>query len=178
MYKTLRVMLCIAMILASTLYINPTPIAKADVVPPVDSLLVRQEPKAPPLTEEEIINSYIRDLSAKYQVDPKLIRSVVRMESNYNPDATGDHGRSIGLMQIQPRWHYKRMAKLGVTDLYDPYQNLLTGVDYLSELLALYEPELALMVYNGGPSYASKMHSRGLVSTYAREILQNTNQNR
>lgn len=171
MYKTFRVMLCIALIFSANLYILPTTIAKADVAPPVDPILARQEVKAPPLTEEEIINGYIHDICATYQVDEFLIRSVVRKESNYNPDSVGDHGRSIGLMQIQPRWHAKRAASLGVTDLHDPYNNILVGVDYLSDLLELYEPELALMVYNGGPSYASKMHSRGLVSGYAREIL-------
>lgn len=171
MYKNIRVMLCIGMIIAASLCVTPTPIAKADVAPPVDPILVRQEVKTPPLNEEEIINGYIHDICEKYQVDEYLIRSVVRKESNYNPDVIGDSGRSIGLMQIQPKWHSKRAASLGVTDLKDPYNNILVGVDYLSELLALYEPELALMVYNGGPSYASKMHSRGMVSNYAREVL-------
>lgn len=171
MYKTFRVLLCSILILTAVFQINPTPIAKADVAPPVDPVLVRQEVKAPPLTEEEIINQYIHDICLEQGVDERLIKSVVRMESNYNPDALGDHGRSVGLMQIQPRWHKQRAADLGITDLRDPYGNLVVGIDYLSDLLELYSPELALMVYNGGPTYASKMHSRGMVSRYAREVI-------
>lgn len=181
MYKTLRVLLCMGLILTANLHFNPTPMAKADVIPPADPLLVRQEPIVPPIlepqTEEEIINGYIHEISAKYNVDEYLVRSVVRKESNYNPKAKGDSGRSLGLMQIQPRWHAKRAASLGVTDLRDPYGNILVGVDYLADLLELYSPELALMVYNSGPSYASKMHSRGIVSGYAREVLALAKQN-
>lgn len=174
MYRTPRVLRRTRLILILTLAMAilwpaTTVKSSADALvyvqpPPVKVVIVE-------LTEEQQINQYIKEICALYGTDESLIRSVVRMESNYNPSAVGDGGRSIGLMQIQPRWHTKRAVGLGVTDLHDPYGNILVGVDYLSDLLELYEPSLALMVYNAGPNKASEMYSRGEVSAYAREIL-------
>lgn len=127
-----------------------------------------------PLTGEALYNSYVHEICETYypNVDPYLIRSMIEQESSYRAEIIGDNGKSYGLMQIQPRWNQDRMSRLGVSDLLDPYSNILVGVDLVSELLETTPTvEYALMSYNGGPTYAHKLYSQGRVSTYATEVI-------
>lgn len=105
-------------------------------------------------------------------IDPAIILAMIERESRYTADAAGDSGRSLGLMQIQPRWHADRMARLGVTDLLDPYQNVLVGIDLMKELMGHDKGiEWALMAYNGGPGYANRVSGEGRISEYAAGII-------
>lgn len=127
------------------------------------------------------LQEYIIECCEQYpseinQVSLELILAVIERESNFNPDAIGDNGNALGLMQIQPRWHQARMERLGVTDLLDPYQNVRVGIDYLAECLKGYETlDEALTVYNAGPSGAYTLYfSKGiLASPYANDVLDN-----
>ena len=82
------------------------------------------------------MQEHIRQLCDEYGVDMPLVLAIIGQESNYRPDAVGDNGNSLGLMQIQPRWHQSRMDKLGVTDLLDPYQHVTVGIDLLAKLIS------------------------------------------
>lgn len=94
---------------------------------------------------------YITEIATLYGLDPKIVKALIEVESGGDPYAVGDSGESLGLMQIQPRWHGERMARLGVTDLMDPYQNVLIGCDILAEKLAEYgNLHDALSAYNAG----------------------------
>lgn len=107
-------------------------------------------------------------------VDPALVIAIIGKESIYNPKAEGDSGNSLGLMQIQPRWHYARMEKYGCTDLLDPYQNVIIGVDILADLFATgHSTEWVLMAYNGGHAYANEKLALGIVSDYATTVIAN-----
>lgn len=90
----------------------------------------------------------------------ELALSVIYCESSYR-NVNGDSGRSIGYMQVQPRWHQARMERLGVTDLSDPLSNFRVGCDLLAELLDKHSVEDALSVYNTGGTghrkYANKV---------------------
>lgn len=90
-----------------------------------------------PLTKD--LQDIIIDASEKRDVDPALVLAVIEKESGYNPDASGDNGRSQGLMQIWRSLHEKKMKKLGVANLYDPRDNVLVGIDILAEKLEKYE---------------------------------------
>lgn len=131
------------------------------------------EPTVTPVkTEKELINEYIKDICKQYQVDPKLIESIVYYESKYRP--TARNGNCVGLMQVSTYWHAGRAKKLGVTNFYDPYSNILVGVDYISDLLEIHkDPKLVLMVYNMGGS-AIAMYKKGEVSGYAKMVLKRT----
>lgn len=121
---------------------------------------------------EKELQEHIFALCEKYEINPAIVISMIKLESNYTIDIIGDKGNSFGLMQIQPRWHSDRIERLGCTDLLDPYQNVTVGIDILRELIESGKGiEWALMAYNGGPGYANKKAASGLLSDYAKEVL-------
>lgn len=123
-----------------------------------------------PLSED--LQDHIFELCENYDIDPALIICMIQRESNFRPEAMGDSGESYGLMQIKKKYQRERMAKLGCTNLRDPYENLTVGIDLFSELLESGDSvEWALMAYNGGPSYANRMISRGRISNYAKSVV-------
>ena len=124
---------------------------------------------AVPLAED--LQLHIADLCEEHHIQPELVLAVIQQESQFNPEAIGDSGDSLGLMQIQPRWHSERMQQLGCDDLLDPYQNVIVGVDILAEKLAKGSTEWALMAYNGGNQYADALQGRGVVSEYAEAVI-------
>lgn len=79
----------------------------------------------------------------------ELALAVIEQETNFR-NIAGDGGESQGYMQIQEKWHWDRMERLGVDDLTDPYSNFLVGCDFLAELCGKYEIEEALTAYNRG----------------------------
>lgn len=126
-----------------------------------------------PLSED--LQDYIFELCEQRDINPAIIIAMIERESNFKASIMGDNGNSYGLMQIQPRWHKKRMNTLGCQDLLDPYQNVTVGIDYFADLCSEGKGTTwALMAYNGGPGYANKKASRGVVSDYASSILANS----
>lgn len=105
---------------------------------------------------------YIRTYSAMYQVDPYLVLSVIKAESNFNENAVSQKN-AAGLMQvIEPTadWLAKRM---GLTDfsyenIKDPKLNIQIGCYYISYLLDLYDGNTAtaLAAYNAGEGTVNK----------------------
>lgn len=115
---------------------------------------------------DEDIQDYIIAKSTEHNINPALIFAIIERESNYDCKAIGDSGNSIGLMQINTYWQQERMDKLGIIDLFNPYDNVKIGIDILSELIGKYEDiSLMLMAYNGGPGYADSMAAAGIYST-------------
>lgn len=95
----------------------------------------------------------IAEASKKHGVDQALIRSVIKQESGYNPKATSYVGAQ-GLMQLMP----ETAAGLGVSDSYDPYQNIMGGTLYLRQLMDRFDGNLTKVIagYNAGPGAVEK----------------------
>lgn len=127
-----------------------------------------------PLSKE--LQEYIAEICTQYDsVSLPLVLAIIQRETNYDADAIGDNGNSLGLMQIQPQWHESRMERLGVTDLLNPYENVTVGIDILAECIGKYNTlEEALTVYNAGPSGAEELYfSKGIkANEYALAIIE------
>lgn len=112
-----------------------------------------------------ISNEMIDDIATRSGVDPNIVKAIIKEESNGNPDAIGDGGESIGLMQIQPKHHKKRMEELGVVSLFDPQENVIVGCNILAELYDKYgNYEDALSVYNSGNTEDGKAYAERILS--------------
>ena len=118
---------------------SPRETDEASVSPLDDS--VPTPPRAP--YEELIIEA-----AAMYSLDPRLIRSVVQVESAFNTMAVSPVGAK-GLMQLRP----SMARELGVHDPFDPRQSIMGGARLLRRLIDMHEGDirLALASYNAGP---------------------------
>ncbi len=105
-------------------------------------------PQATPAIEQ-----LVQTNSAAQGVDPDLIRAVMANESAFDPNATSSAGAQ-GLMQLMPQ----TAAEVGVTNSYDPSQNVAGGTRYLRTLLDKFGGNLtnAVAAYNAGPEAVEK----------------------
>jgi len=104
-----------------------------------------------PAELDPIVNS----AAAKYGVDPSVVKAVIQTESSGDPTAVSKAG-AAGLMQLMP----SNVADSGITDPFDPVQNVDAGVSQLSGYLKKYNGNLdqALAAYNAGPGAVEEFH--------------------
>jgi len=125
------------------------------------------EPSSPALAK---IDSIVRNVASRHQIDPKLVRAIIRAESDFDPRAVSSKG-AMGLMQLIP----STAQRFGVGNPFDPKQNIEGGVSYLKYLLKLFGGNLplSLAAYNAGEN--SVIRSGGIPAIpetehYVREV--------
>ena len=98
---------------------------------------------------DALIERYAR----KYRVDPILIRAVIQVESNFDPNCVSKKG-ARGLMQLMP----DTAKRYGVAKIHDPEENIMGGVHYLADLLEMFYDDLprTLAAYNAGEGAVTK----------------------
>ena len=116
----------------------------------------------------------IRRVAKKVKIAPELLHAVVQAESSYDPRARSVKG-AMGLMQLMPA----TAKRYGVTNAWDPAQNLEGGARYLRDLLKIFDNDLRLAVaaYNAGEGAVQRNGNRippyPETRTYVRKVLRN-----
>jgi len=118
-------------------------IALFPITPQVD---VTTEFKAVPA--RRAYEDIIQEAAKTYEIDPSLIRAVMQAESAFHPYVVSRAGAE-GLMQLMPAL----ADEMGVTDSFDPRENIMGGARYLKQLLDQHNGNIALTLasYNAGP---------------------------
>lgn len=101
------------------------------------------------------ILNLVKELAPQYKLDPELVLSIIKVESNFNQVALSPKNAK-GLMQMIP----DTAARFGVNNPYDPAQNIRGGMAYLRWLLAFFEGDVRLVAaaYNAGERAVERYH--------------------
>jgi soluble lytic murein transglycosylase-like protein len=134
----------------STVVTAKPPAVRTAAPPPVESKAVEakaEQPAAPATgNSRSDINGIIEETSQQHAVDPLLVHSVIRAESNYNPYAVSPKGAE-GIMQLIPA----TARRFGASNSFDVRENITAGVKYLKYLRDLFQDDrLAVAAYNAG----------------------------
>lgn len=143
---TMRTLLLAAAALATTHHVRThTKPLRPDVSVSMDAFRA--------LSADRAYDDIISEAAQTYELDPELIRAVMRAESAFNPMVVSPAGAQ-GLMQLMPAL----AEEMGVTDPFDPRQNIMGGAKYLRWLLDLNRGNIPLTLagYNAGPTIVSK----------------------
>lgn len=106
---------------------------------------LREERVRPQLVEKTAYDELIQTASARHEVDARLVKAVIQVESSFQPRARSPKG-AMGLMQLMPATARRYQAR----NVFDPRINIETGTRHLRTLLREFELPLALAAYNAG----------------------------
>lgn len=137
-------------VLAAAVSSAPLPRPVTAILPPAEIANPKVDVQTDfvPIPANEAYEEIIQEASEKYDLDANLIRAVMQAESAFHPFAVSRAGAE-GLMQLMP----ELSDEMGVTNAFDPRENIMGGVRYLKRLLTYHngDLDLALASYNAGP---------------------------
>ncbi len=170
---------------------TPAPSAQQEIASTyLDNLAYSTTPETEPEIKKPLLASCPLDMETQERIytmcgeSPELfctVMAIAQQESRFDPEAVGDDGKSIGMMQIHTYWQRDRIERLGITDLTDIEQNMTVALDFLgwiAERLApehpdsMYGYEAMFMVYNCGLQGAVDLWEQGITDTqYSRSCM-------
>ncbi|MBT9556732.1 MAG: lytic transglycosylase domain-containing protein [Myxococcales bacterium] len=125
-----------------------------------------------PAGERESFEVHIQEAAKRYNVPANLVRAVIKVESNFRPEAVSSAGAK-GLMQLMPG----TAKEMAVTDLFDARQNILGGTRYLRLLINRFEGDIRLVIaaYHAGPAAVAAKGGIPYEATerYVRAVIKN-----
>ena len=115
------------------------------------------EAKAVKIEEVQEVSIYER-YGKQYGISPKLLKAIAKVESGEQPSMVGDDGESVGLFQIQPKWHAQRLKE--GESLINPEVNTRIACEILTELMDKYGTlDEVLTAYNCGHDTGSREYA-------------------
>jgi soluble lytic murein transglycosylase-like protein len=145
---------------AGTSLLERRAVSERVALPGQRTFIVRADPRTGRLVRSVLqpkptpkdISDIVEQAAKAHAVDPLLVHSMIRQESNYDTSAISPKGAE-GLMQLIP----STAKMMGATDSFDAKQNIEAGVKYLKYLQGIYKDDrLALAAYNAGPGAVQK----------------------
>lgn len=145
----------IATLDGQTIHVPPASLGPLPAMPVAPSTMV------PLPAHAEGMDTLIQTYAAKHSLPPGLVKAVIQTESGGNPRAVSPAG-AMGLMQLMPA----NVREAGISDPFDPEQNIAAGTRQLAGLMGQYhgDLDLALAGYNAGPG---NVHKYGGVPPFA-----------
>jgi soluble lytic murein transglycosylase-like protein len=125
-----------------------------------------------PLSED--LQIYTQELCEEYNIDFKLVLAIISVKSGFRPNAYNEKSKCCGLMQVKADNLSVLSEKLGVSNLFDSYENIMSGI-YILRYALNFDNDLehALIIYNNGLTGAKKLFYKGIHSTEcSRQILE------
>lgn len=122
---------------------------------------------------QEYVDICVR-VGEQYGMKPELLVAMIETESDGQQYEVSNSG-AIGLMQIIPKYHKDRMRRLGTENIYDAWDNIEIGCDFIAELYSQEQDmAIALIVYNCGRNSRQYRNavSNGKITAYATKILE------
>lgn len=120
-------------------------------------------------------DAYFEEAARTYNIPVALLIAMAKVESDFNPNVVSGAG-AIGIMQLMP----STAASLGVSDPYDPYQNIMGGAKYIAQNIEQFKNhsnglELAIAAYNAGPyavvKYGYQIPPYAETQAYVKKVL-------
>ena len=159
-FARLRALLCAAF--ASAVAMAESPVIELQPRIEIPVAATEPEPESaqvlmPTDAEMRRYAAIIRGASRSHGVEGELVHAMIWAESSFNPNAVSPAGAS-GLMQLMP----ETARSYGVSNVFDPEQNIRAGVKIMGQLLAQFDGdmELALAAYNAGPNAVIRAGNR------------------
>lgn len=132
--------------LVRTTIVAPVTVRSAAVSPKQIAPRALEAAAASRVVHNVDVNQVVEQTAKAHEVDPLLVHSVIKAESNYNPAAVSPKG-AMGLMQLMPG----TARRFGAANTFDVRQNIEAGVKYLRYLQDMFgKNQLALAAYNAG----------------------------
>lgn len=137
--------------LYNAFYASPGSVAGPEKeIKPTEAKAVKVEE----IKEQSIYEKY----GKQYGISPKLLKAIAKVESGEQPGIVGDDGESVGLFQIQPKWHAQRLKE--GESLLDPEVNTRIACEILTELMDKYGTlDEVLTAYNCGHDTGSREYA-------------------